>query len=108
MASFGYGERFGAPHSRCALVSLSHTNDCGSRLPTRPPTMTLVGGRVGKRDPQSLVCDNETNAQRLWGAPNRSPYPKDAIGDAVVDGGAVNPLGVGTKAALRYDLHVPA
>jgi hypothetical protein len=29
--------------------------------------------------PTPLFCDNETNADRLWGAPNRSPFPKDAI-----------------------------
>jgi hypothetical protein len=28
--------------------------------------------------PTPLFCDNETNADRLWGAPNRSPFPKDA------------------------------
>ncbi|MFL6239619.1 MAG: MGH1-like glycoside hydrolase domain-containing protein [Actinomycetes bacterium] len=73
------------------------------------PTMTLVGARVGRRDPVALLCDNETNAQLLWGAANRSPYPKDAINDTVVAGAdAVNPIGVGTKAALRYDLTVAA
>ena len=69
--------------------------------------MTLVGS-TRQRRPTALVCDNETNAELLWGSANRSPHPKDAIGDAVVHGsGPVNPLGVGTKAALRYDLDVP-
>jgi hypothetical protein len=83
----------------------------GARLVAQHPTlgtMTLVGGALGKSEPTALVCDNETNTERLWGARNRSPYPKDAIGDAVTGAGKVNALGVGTKAALRYDLDVPA
>ena len=59
--------------------------------------------------PTPLFCDNETNAERLWGLPGRSPYPKDGINDHVVDGAAtVNPDRVGTKAALHYVLDVPA
>jgi hypothetical protein len=60
-------------------------------------------------DPEALFCDNETNAERLFGAPGRSPYPKDGIGDHVVHGAAtVNPARRGTKAALHHVLTVPA
>ena len=55
--------------------------------------------------PDVLVCDNETNNEKLFGtSDNPSPYPKDAINSRVVDGeaAAVNPDGVGTKAALWY------
>jgi hypothetical protein len=54
--------------------------------------------------PQLLFTENESNAQRLWGVPNRTPYVKDGINDAVVYGaqGTVNPDGVGTKAAAHY------
>jgi hypothetical protein len=56
-----------------------------------------------------LFCDNETNTARLYGVPGRSPYPKDGINDHVVHGlPTVNPAGVGTKAALHYQLAVPA
>jgi hypothetical protein len=56
-----------------------------------------------------LVCDNETNTERLWGVPGRSGYPKDGINDHVVSGAAtVNPEGTGTKGALWYRLDVPA
>ena len=42
--------------------------------------------------PTPLFCDNETNAERLWGVPGRSPYPKDGINDHVVHGApTVNP-----------------
>ena len=59
--------------------------------------------------PTPLFCDNETNAARLWGAANRSPFPKDGINDHVVAGAdTVNPERRGTKAALHYVLTVPA
>ncbi len=60
--------------------------------------------------PQLLFTENETNALRLWGTPNPSPYVKDGINDFVVDGvlDAVNPLEVGTKAAAHYPLTIAA
>ncbi|HEV2953305.1 MAG TPA: glucosidase, partial [Candidatus Dormibacteraeota bacterium] len=70
-----------------------------------------LGHRVLAADPagEILFCDNETNSQRLWGIPGSTPYPKDAINDYVVNGlPTVNPHRVGTKAALRYTLTVPA
>ncbi|HZU73636.1 MAG TPA: hypothetical protein VE990_12780 [Acidimicrobiales bacterium] len=64
---------------------------------------------VGDGEPAVLVCDNETNSARLWGSANRSPHPKDAIGDHVVSGdGALAPDGTGTKGALHYRLDVAA
>ena len=58
---------------------------------------------------EPLCCDNESNAERLWGLPGKSPYPKDGINDHVVNGAAtVNPGRVGTKAALHHVLDVPA
>jgi hypothetical protein len=55
-------------------------------------------------NPQLLFTENETNAQRLWGVPNRTSFVKDGINDAVVNGkqGTVNPDGVGTKVAAHY------
>jgi hypothetical protein len=59
--------------------------------------------------PAALFCENETNRLRLWGVPSETPYPKDGIGDHVVHGAdTVNPDQVGTKAAFRYRLEVPA
>ncbi len=59
--------------------------------------------------PELLFCDNETNAQRLWGLPGRSRFPKDGINDHVVSGAStVNPERVGTKAAFRHRLVVEA
>jgi len=70
-----------------------------------------LGRRVltASGSPVALVCDNDTNAERLFGVPSTTPWPKDGIGDHVVHGAAtVNPAGVGTKAALWYVLEVPA
>ncbi|MBL4845311.1 MAG: glucosidase [Planctomycetes bacterium] len=57
-----------------------------------------------------LFTENESNAEKLWGSQSASPYVKDAFHRHVVCGeeGAVNPAGVGTKAAARYRLTIPA
>ncbi|MGD0388169.1 MAG: glucosidase [Tepidisphaeraceae bacterium] len=54
--------------------------------------------------PQMLFTENETNARRLFDAPNAARFVKDAFHRYVVNGetDAVNPAGVGTKAAMRY------
>jgi hypothetical protein len=62
------------------------------------------------RPPRLLFTENETNAKRLFGAGNASPYVKDAFHQHVVHGlsGVVNPARTGTKAAAHYRLDVPA
>jgi hypothetical protein len=56
--------------------------------------------------PGLLFTENETNAERLWGVGNRTPFVKDGIHDTVVNkaGGKVNPQGVGTKVAAHYPM----
>src|SRR5271165_2634624 len=60
--------------------------------------------------PELLFTENESNAGRLWGQPNASPYVKDAFHNYVISGKAeaVNPAQAGTKAAAHYQLDVPA
>jgi hypothetical protein len=55
-----------------------------------------------------LFCENETNHQRLFGAPSVAPYVKDGINDYVVSGAhdAVNPGHRGTKAAALHKLEL--
>jgi hypothetical protein len=66
--------------------------------------MTLTGEGVH----EALVCDNDSNAGKLWGSEG-ARYPKDGIADHVIHGAdTVNPDGIGTKAALRYRLNVGA
>ncbi|PSN15093.1 glucosidase [filamentous cyanobacterium CCT1] len=57
-----------------------------------------------------LFTENETNAERVFGQPNSSPYVKDGINNCVVDGKTdlVNLDGVGTKVAPHYQLTVGA
>lgn len=57
-----------------------------------------------------LFCDNETNNERLYGAPNRSHFTKDGINDYVVNKrkNAVNPNHIGTKASVKYTDKIPA
>ena len=92
------------------------------------PTLAAVDGREGvavarashaelgewllraDASAQLLFCENETNNERLFGAPNGSPYVKDAINEFVVHGAsdAVNPERTGTKVAAHHVLEVPA
>jgi len=73
-----------------------------------------VDTKLGERylycegSPPLLFTENETNTQRVFGVPNRSPYVKDGINDYIVHGqeGAVNPEKKGTKAAAHYRLMV--
>jgi len=60
--------------------------------------------------PELLFTENETNTQRLFNAPNHSPFTKDGIDQYVVHGNAaaVNPLQTGTKASAHYRLSIPA
>ncbi len=55
-------------------------------------------------EPDLLFTDNETNAERLYGLPNASPYVKDAFGSYLIDGevAAVNSNRRGTKVAALY------
>jgi hypothetical protein len=50
-----------------------------------------------------LFTENETNSQRLFGKPNKTPFVKDAFDDVVVHRrrDAVNPRQTGTKAAAH-------
>jgi hypothetical protein len=62
------------------------------------------------RDAPLLFTENDTNAERLYGTGNPTPYVKDAFHRFVVDGdqAAVNPAERGTKACARYALTIPA
>ena len=58
--------------------------------------------------PALLFTENESNLERLFGIPNRTPFVKDGINERVVHGKeeAVNPGQAGTKAAAHYRLAV--
>ncbi len=82
----------------------------GARWSVRAEHATLGDYYLyGKQAADVLFTENETNAARLWGAPNASQFVKDAFHRYVIDGdlAAVNPDG-GTKAAARHTLAVAA
>jgi hypothetical protein len=85
------------------------------------PTLQRVGNAVKAVHPKLgtlyfycdgnaplLFTENETNTQRIFGVPNRSPYVKDGITNYVVHGQteAVNPEQCGTKVAALYRVTV--
>jgi hypothetical protein len=56
-----------------------------------------------------LFTENETNEERVFGKPNKTPYVKDGINEYVVAGRSdrVNPEQHGTKASPHFWLDVP-
>lgn len=58
----------------------------------------------GRQTALPLFTENDSNAEMLWGQPNRTPYVKDAFHRRVVHGeeGAVNPARTGTKFAAWH------
>jgi hypothetical protein len=73
-----------------------------------------VDTRLGERyfycegEAPLLFTENETNTQRIFGVPNRTPYVKDGVNNYIVHGQqqAVNPDKVGTKVSAHYRLNV--
>jgi len=59
--------------------------------------------------PELVFCDNETNTRRLYNINDGRQFYKDGINDYIVHGAAtVNPKKTGTKAAVNFDVNVPA
>jgi len=75
-----------------------------------PAALRAVNDELGEwtlycdGNPELLFTENETNYERLFHSPNRTPYVKDAFHDYVIHGKreAVNPSQTGTKAATHY------
>ena len=62
----------------------------------------------GPVDVELLFTENESNAERLWGTANPSPYVKDGINEAVVNGRHECANGqAGSKAAAHWHALVP-
>jgi hypothetical protein len=67
----------------------------------------LAGPAPDGAGPVPLFCENETNLERLYGAPAETPYPKDGINDHVIEGApTVNLDQRGTKCAFWYRITV--
>ncbi len=73
-------------------------------------TSTALGPHVLElpEGAEILFTNNETNTDRVFGVPSRSPYVKDAFHRRIVQGetAAVNPARTGTKACgwMRFDV----
>ncbi len=100
--SEGYGERPSLSLEKDGSVRALHATLGRMRVVAAP----IPGGAR----PEWLFTENESNAERLWGAANATPYAKDAFHEYVVRGrtDAVNPNQTGTKAAALYRLELPA
>jgi hypothetical protein len=87
---------------RPSLTNITATADTAV-IEARHP---YYGGRwlVCEGAPKLLFTENETNTRKLYGVDNRCAYVKDGIDEFVVNGvlDAVNPTGIGTKAAALY------
>jgi hypothetical protein len=55
-------------------------------------------------DDESIFTENESNRERLFNTPSRTPYVKDAFHSYLIGGNhsALNPAAIGTKAAAHY------
>ncbi|WP_448192602.1 MGH1-like glycoside hydrolase domain-containing protein [Azospirillum sp. sgz301742] len=64
----------------------------------------------GAHAAELLFTENDSNAERLWGQPNPTPFVKDAFHRRVIhdETAAANPAGEGTKAAAWTVLEVVA
>jgi hypothetical protein len=93
--SWGYGTERPALWAEGRTVVRTAHRHLGERwwyLDDRPQVPTL------------LFTENDTNRSRLFGAPNHSPFVKDAFHEAVIHGreDRVNPARRGSKVAAHY------
>ncbi|MES1166297.1 MAG: glucosidase, partial [Verrucomicrobiota bacterium] len=102
-AGEGYAERPSLAAVGPREISIAHPSLGQYRLAVDDDPTTV-------RAPELIFTENETNVERLFGAPNPAPYVKDAFHDYIVSGRAerVNPDQRGTKAAAVFRLTVPA
>ncbi|MBI3880961.1 MAG: glucosidase [Verrucomicrobia bacterium] len=100
---------WGCSHEGCSLKPRIELGQDG-RLTLTHETLGKYFCEIGPAPdgskPTVLFTDNESNAERLWSAPNANPFVKDAFHEFVIHGraDAVNAKGYGTKAAPLYVL----
>ncbi|HEY1653601.1 MAG TPA: hypothetical protein VGF86_00640 [Candidatus Tumulicola sp.] len=84
-------------------LKLRETYSWGSAIDARHPKLEPFNFYTSAED-ELLFTENETNNERLFGAPNAAPWVKDGINDYLVGGvgEAVNRADFGTKVASRH------
>lgn len=66
-------------------------------------TLHLIGPDGG----DALFTENETNQEKLYGVPNKSPFVKDAFHRHLISGeNCVNPAHEGSKSCLHYKFDI--
>jgi hypothetical protein len=100
--TWSWGEDSVKPSLRL-LKNSGHTNTVGVSHPDLGEIFLYCDG-----EPSFLFTENESNNERLFHLPNRSPYVKDAFHRYLIHGesGAINPAEEGTKVAAHYALTV--
>jgi hypothetical protein len=98
--------RVGEGYWKGAALEADGASAVVARHPTLGPYRLAVEAGPGGAAPELLFTENETNAARLFGTPNATPFVKDAFHAAIVEGraDAVNPARRGTKAAAAHRL----
>jgi hypothetical protein len=83
------------------VISVEHSDD-GGDSPISDYRLFCEGAS------ELWFTENETNEQRLFGTPNRTPFVKDAFHEHLIDGkrGVINPARTGTKGAAHYPLRI--
>ncbi|MFN8514601.1 MAG: glucosidase [Chloroflexia bacterium] len=103
---------WGYSRQRGELVTTSIRRQGGSPIPAIAGTHPLVGEHIllCEGADELLFTENETNFARIYGAPNRSSWVKDAFHEYVIRErrDAIDPEGRGTKAAALYKRTVGA
>jgi hypothetical protein len=104
---------WGCRHEGCWIKPSMRIDDSGiveARHVTLGKYLFLADVASDGSRPAFLFTDNESNVQRLYGAPNGNPYVRDAFHNYVIHGdkNAVNPKQTGTKVASHYILDLPA
>ncbi|MHB8399075.1 MAG: MGH1-like glycoside hydrolase domain-containing protein [Candidatus Limnocylindrales bacterium] len=98
---------WGTHHARPRLHDAG-TTAWGRRIDGEHPSLGPLRLDV-EGDPELLFTENETNAERLFGATNATPFVKDGIGEYVVAGRTdrVDPARTGSKASAHYRIELP-
>jgi hypothetical protein len=102
---------WGCTHEGCEMKPLINRSAPGTVDIDHPSLgrYRWVAEQIGDQ-PELLFTENETNLERLFHVPNRTPYVKDSIHRHLVAGeeGVINPNGYGTKVAAHYTREIPA
>ena len=84
---------------RTEKPSMRQRGECRLRRSTRRWATMYLAAEAAGTGVEMIFTENDTNVERLYNAPNKQPYVKDAFDRMIVQGetGAVNPAGTGNQ-----------